>query len=99
MFVSGASPQVAEVGVGIGISMASLRRFWAVAARWNSSRAPFEFLPGRADIAVALGVIGKVLAREGAVGMLGFVEHWDVRLDPLLIDQPVQHLGHRRCRR
>src|SRR5438094_730563 len=41
MFVSGASPQVAEVGVGIGISMASLRRFWAVAARWNSSRAPF----------------------------------------------------------
>src|SRR6266513_6333962 len=41
MFVSGASPQVAEVGVGIGISMASLRRFWAVAARWSSSRAPF----------------------------------------------------------
>src|SRR5204863_9304424 len=41
MFVSGVSPQVAEVGVGIGISMASLRRFWAVAARWNSSRAPF----------------------------------------------------------
>src|SRR5438067_9500777 len=31
-----------------------------------------EFLPGRADIAVALVVIGKVLAREGAVGMLGF---------------------------
>ena len=27
MFVSGAWPQVAEVGVGIGISMASLRRF------------------------------------------------------------------------
>src|SRR5947207_10884881 len=45
-----------------------------------------EFLPGRADIAVALVVIGKVLAREGAVGMLGFVEHGDVRLDPLLID-------------
>src|SRR5881392_2470487 len=41
MFVSGASPQVAEVGVGIGISMATFRRFWAVAARWNSSRAPF----------------------------------------------------------
>ena len=27
IFVSGASPQVADVGVGIGISMASLRRF------------------------------------------------------------------------
>ena len=25
--------------------------------------------------------------------MLGFVEHEDVRLDPVLIDQPVQHLG------
>src|SRR4051794_40439848 len=37
--VTGASPQIAEVGAGI--SIASLRRFWAVAARWNSSRAPF----------------------------------------------------------
>jgi hypothetical protein len=52
-----------------------------------------EFLPGRADVAVALVVIGEVVAREGAVGMLGFVEHRDVRLDPVLIDQPVQHLG------
>ena len=25
--------------------------------------------------------------------MLGFVEHWDVWLDPVLIDQPVQHRG------
>ena len=30
------------IGDGIGISLASLRRFWAVAARWNSSRAPFS---------------------------------------------------------
>src|SRR5437016_11597417 len=51
-----------------------------------------EFLPGRADIAVALVVIGKVVAREGAVGALGFVEHRDVRLDPVLMNQPVQHL-------
>jgi hypothetical protein len=28
----------------------------------------------------------KVVAREGAVGMLGFVEHWDVWLDPVLTD-------------
>jgi hypothetical protein len=27
--------------VGIGISLAIFRRFWAVAARMNSSRAPF----------------------------------------------------------
>ena len=39
--VSAASPQVAAIGDGLGISLASLRRFWAVAARWNSSRAPF----------------------------------------------------------
>jgi hypothetical protein len=26
---------------GIGMSLASFRRFWAVAARWNSPRAPF----------------------------------------------------------
>ena len=30
-----ASAQVAEVGAGAGISLASFRRFWAVAARWE----------------------------------------------------------------
>src|SRR5947207_6016624 len=34
-------PQPAGIGIGIGISLASCRRLWAVAARWNSSRAPF----------------------------------------------------------
>src|SRR6059058_721878 len=52
-----------------------------------------EFLPGRADIAVALVVVGKRVAREGAVGALRFVEDRDVRLNPLLMDQPIQHLG------
>jgi hypothetical protein len=40
-----------------------------------------EFLPGRADVAAALVVIGEVVAREGARGMLGFVEHRDVRFE------------------
>src|SRR5207302_10347001 len=40
-----------------------------------------EFLPGRADIAVAFAVIGEVITREGPIGALGFIEHWDVRLD------------------
>lgn len=31
--ITRASSQVAEVGVGTAISLASLRRFWAVAAR------------------------------------------------------------------
>ena len=31
----------AGFGAGIGMSLAILRRFWAAAARWNSSRAPF----------------------------------------------------------
>src|SRR5215467_7735073 len=39
--MSAAAPQVAAIGGGTGISLASLRRFWVVAARWNSSRAPF----------------------------------------------------------
>src|SRR5271155_5230291 len=47
-----------------------------------------EFLAGRADIAVAFVVIGKVVTREGAVGALGFVEHRNVWLDPLLMHQP-----------
>src|SRR4051794_22015470 len=37
----GGAPHVAARGAGAGISMAILRRFWAAAARWNSSRAPF----------------------------------------------------------
>src|SRR5947208_666077 len=101
----GTSPQIAEPGSGTGISMASLRRFWAVAARWNSSRAPFgprnrslpaivlERLPGGASVGVTGVVVSEVLAREGAVGALGFVEHRDVRLDPAIMDQPVQHIG------
>src|SRR5438270_7818110 len=35
-----------------------------------------EFLPGRADIAVAFAVIGEVITREGPIGALGFIEHW-----------------------
>src|SRR5580693_498202 len=36
----GESPHAAGIGVGTWISLASFLRFWAVAARWNSSRAP-----------------------------------------------------------
>jgi hypothetical protein len=39
--VIGGWPQVAQTAAVAGMSLASLRRFWAVAARWNSSRAPF----------------------------------------------------------
>ena len=34
------SPHTAMIGVDTGISFASFLRFWAVAARRNSSRAP-----------------------------------------------------------
>jgi hypothetical protein len=49
-----------------------------------------ELLPGGTDVAVSLVVISKVIAREGAIAAVGFVEDRDVRLDPVLIDQPVQ---------
>lgn len=38
-------------------------------------------------------VVGEVLTREGAVIALGLIEQGDVRLDPALMHQPVQHLG------
>ena len=38
--IPGSSPHVAKMGVGIGMSFASFRRFWAVAASRNSSLAP-----------------------------------------------------------
>jgi transposase len=38
--VIGTPSQVAGIVCGPGMSLASLRRFWATAARWNSSRAP-----------------------------------------------------------
>src|ERR1700747_2516765 len=40
-----------------------------------------ELLPGRADVTVAFAVIREVVTRESAIGALGFVEHWDMRLD------------------
>src|ERR1700683_3985536 len=52
-----------------------------------------ELLSGRADIAVAFALIGEVVTREGAVDALGFVEHWNVRLDPALMHQPGEVLG------
>src|SRR3979490_3650521 len=55
-----------------------------------------EFLPGRADIAVALVVVGKVVAREATVAALGFIEHRDVGLDPAIMDGPVTNLGRAR---
>ena len=39
--IPGSSPHVAKMGVGSGMSFASFRRFWAVAASRNSSLAPF----------------------------------------------------------
>jgi hypothetical protein len=52
-----------------------------------------QHLARRADIDVPLVVIGEVLPRERAVSARGFVEHRDMRLDPVLIDQPAEHLG------
>jgi hypothetical protein len=47
----------------------------------------------RAAVSVAGVIVGEVLAREGAVRALGFVEHRNVRLDPVVMHESVQHLG------
>ena len=52
-----------------------------------------ELLPARAGVAIAGVVIGEVGAAEGAVAALGFVEDWDMRLDPALMHQPGEVLG------
>jgi hypothetical protein len=51
------------------------------------------FQAAKIVIADPLVVVGEIVARKGAVGMLGFVEDWDVRLDPLVMSQPAEHLG------
>src|SRR4029434_7856945 len=48
-------------------------------------------LAGGADIGVRGFVVAEVLAREGPVFSLGLVDDRDMRRDPLLRDQPVQH--------
>ncbi len=48
-------------------------------------------LSGRADIGVRLGIIVELPAREGAVLALRLVEDRDVRCDPAMLDQPVEH--------
>ena len=47
----------------------------------------------RTLIGVAGAVVLKVGAREGAIASAGFVEDRNMRLDPLIIDKPAQHLG------
>src|SRR5579885_1055873 len=50
-------------------------------------------LSARAGINVLGRIKAEVVAGEGAILARRFVEHGHMRLDPLLIDQPVQHLG------
>ena len=45
--IPGSSPYVAKTGVGRGMGFASFLRFWALAAKRNSSLAPFG--PRRRD--------------------------------------------------
>ena len=52
-----------------------------------------EDLSGGAAIGIAGVVVDEILTRESAVNALRFVEHRDVRFDPAVMDQPVQHLG------
>jgi len=37
-------------------------------------------------------VVGELGPPECAIGSLGLLEHWEMRLDPALVDQPVEHL-------
>ncbi len=52
-----------------------------------------QLLPARADVEIAGVIIGEVGAAEGAVAALGFVEDWDMWLDPAPVHQPGEVLG------
>src|SRR5919201_4638079 len=62
-------------------------------------RHSIDFLPlpeltaSRADVAIALVVIGEVVALVGAVATLGFVEYRNMRLDTALMHQPGEVLS------
>ena len=52
-----------------------------------------EFLPGRADIDVGLVTVGEVGPFKGPVQALRLVEDRNVRLDPMFMNRPAEHLG------
>jgi len=52
-----------------------------------------EDFPAWAAVGVIGVVVGEVVAREGAVGALGVVEHRDVWLDAALMHQPGEVIG------
>src|SRR5215475_14470141 len=66
---------------------------YAAARYCEPSAVVLEGFPGRAAVSIGGVIVGEIVAREGTVSALGFVEHWDVRLDPAIVHEPVQHLG------
>jgi hypothetical protein len=60
--------------------------------RERSAIAP-EGLCGRTAVGVTGLIVAEIIAREGAVAALRFVVNRDVRLDPAIMHEPVQHLG------
>src|SRR6516164_9710748 len=55
-------------------------------------------LSSRTSVAVTGMIVDEILARKGVVRAFGFVEHRDVRLDPAVTNEPVQHLRPSRTR-
>jgi hypothetical protein len=61
-----------------------------VAARSAFSVRPLKDLTGGADITIAPVVVVEVLSAERAVVAFRFVDDWNVRLDPLLVDEEMK---------
>ncbi len=76
MLVRATSPRLTGISAGAGISLASFRPFWVVAARWNSSRAPLApHNRRRSSVRVRLSelladpVVNRTRGRARLVGM------------------------------
>jgi hypothetical protein len=81
----GTAPQLQRTAIAVQLAGAIAHHAVLIDERTRQSvnlLALPEFLPGRADIAIALVVIGEIVARVGAISALEVVEHRDVRLDP-----------------
>src|SRR6516165_7183643 len=78
-------------GAPIAIALAGDVKHRGAIVHQRSGRG--EDLAAGTAVDVTCVVIGEVLAREGPVCASRLVEHCNVRFDPMLVEQPAEHLG------
>ena len=91
-----AAPRLQQTALAIQLAGAIARRVvFHHAGSWHAELPAVtpKDLSCRTAIGVSEVIVGEVVAREGAVRALRFVEDRNVRLDTALMDQPSEVLG------